>query len=113
IMARDLVEAIATKVKRELKVESTCKGRDLVGRRYLPPFDIYLSRPDGLGRLLAEEEATGHQAQENTVQADYEKDLAAWSSGAGRELSPNWRILPASFVEIGSGTGIVHIAPAF
>src|SRR5436190_19613753 len=41
IMAAALVETIAQKVKRELKVESTCKGEDLVGFRYVPPFDYY------------------------------------------------------------------------
>src|SRR5262245_17342373 len=39
IMAAALVETIAAKVKHELIVESTCQGRDLIGRRYLPPFD--------------------------------------------------------------------------
>src|SRR5687768_9323684 len=41
IMAAALVETIAGKMKRELKVESTCKGREILGRRYVPPFDGY------------------------------------------------------------------------
>ncbi len=36
-----------TKVKRELKVERTVKGTELVGRRYLPPFRLLLRQtPD-------------------------------------------------------------------
>ena len=41
VMASDLVEAIAAKVKHELKIVSTCKGSEIVGRRYQPPFDCY------------------------------------------------------------------------
>src|SRR5262245_12609914 len=45
IMAASLVETIAGKVKRELAVESTCKGRELLGRRYLPPFNYFSKNP--------------------------------------------------------------------
>ncbi len=41
VMAADLVEALAGKVKRELEVVSTCQGSEIVGRRYQPPFDCY------------------------------------------------------------------------
>ena len=41
VMAADLVEALAGKVKRELKIESTCQGSEIVGKRYQPPFDCY------------------------------------------------------------------------
>ena len=52
IIASVLVETIAGKVKRELKVERTLKGRDLVGRRYVPPFDYYYKSQAGrTGRL--------------------------------------------------------------
>lgn len=87
IMATALVETIAGKVKHEFTVESTCKGTDLVRTRYLPPFDCYYSQPnlrDELGRSILK-----------TFQR--------------RE----WRVLPADFVTIDSGTGVVHIAPAF
>ena len=43
IMAKDLVETIGKKVKRELEIKSTCKGSDLIGLRYEPPFDYFLS----------------------------------------------------------------------
>lgn len=41
IIASALVETIAGKLKREFEVISTCKGAELVGRRYVPPFDCY------------------------------------------------------------------------
>ena len=84
-MASALVEQIAGKVKRELTVEATCRGSDLVGRRYRPPFgDYYESLGEKTGEL---------------------KD-------GGRDVI-GWRVLSASFVTTDSGTGIVHQAPAF
>ncbi len=41
VLAKDLVETIGGKVKRELEVISTCKGSQLVGKHYQPPFDCY------------------------------------------------------------------------
>ena len=48
IVAAALVAALAEKVGRELPVERTLPGRELVGRRYLPPFDWFASRQAGL-----------------------------------------------------------------
>ena len=73
LMAKDLVETIAEKAKRELTLESTCLGKELLGKRYKPPFDCFTK------------------------------------SGT----SEAWRVLAADFVTTDSGTGIVHIAPAF
>ncbi len=85
IMAAALVEPIAAKVKHELKVESTCKGRDLIGCRYLPPFDCYYkSLGAKSGRL---------------------------KSGSSQTIA--WRVTAADFVTIDSGSGAVHEAPAF
>ena len=54
ILAAALVETIAGKLKRELQVESTCRGDQLVGKRYVPPFDYYYRtsgrRPGPAGR---------------------------------------------------------------
>jgi isoleucyl-tRNA synthetase len=41
IMAAALVDALSSKVERELPIERTLPGADLVGRRYSPPFDWY------------------------------------------------------------------------
>jgi isoleucyl-tRNA synthetase len=43
IVASALREALAEKVGRELPVERTLRGAELVGRRYIPPFDWYAS----------------------------------------------------------------------
>jgi isoleucyl-tRNA synthetase len=85
IMAAALVETIAGKVKRELTIESTCKGSDLIGRRYVPPYDYYYK---SLGSLCDKLREGGEQA------------LA-------------WRVVAADFVTIDSGSGVVHQAPAF
>ncbi|MCO6453868.1 MAG: isoleucine--tRNA ligase [Pirellulaceae bacterium] len=85
ILAADLVPAIAEKVKRELVVESTLAGRDLLGRRYLPPFDYYHAADgDRQGRLR----------------------------DGGSEVIA-WRVVAADFVTTDSGSGVVHQAPAF
>jgi len=85
IVAKDLVEAIAAKVKRELTVESTCRGTDLLGRRYLPPFDGYYKTLGNVVGKLAD----------------------------GGEQHVAWRVTAADFVTTDSGTGVVHEAPAF
>jgi isoleucyl-tRNA synthetase len=93
-VAAALVEAIGKKAKRELRVVSTCKGSDLIGLRYVPPFrDVYYDREFGAGGLTY-----------GTIRAEL-KD--------GRVDHVGWRVLAADFVTIESGTGLVHEAPAF
>jgi len=85
IIASALIETIAGKVGHELKVVSTLRGSELVGKRYVPPFDYYYrTLGDRQGRLRAG--GKQHQA---------------------------WRIVAAPFVTTDSGTGVVHQAPAF
>lgn len=85
IMAADLVPTIAEKVKRDLKVESTCKGSELIGLRYQPPFDYYYSKlGDRQGTLV---------------------------DGGRQHVA--WRVVAADFVTTESGSGAVHEAPAF
>ena len=85
IVAEALLETIAQKTKKELTVESKCKGTDLVGKRYVPPFDFY------------------------------HKDLGQKTGALkdGGEDSHGWRVVSADFVTTDSGTGIVHQAPPF
>lgn len=85
ILAAELVEKISEKSKTEFTVVETCKGTDLVGKRYVPPFDYFYK---DLG------EKTGKLREGGT-------DVVGW------------RVLPADFVTVESGTGIVHQAPAF
>ncbi len=85
IVASALVETIAGKVGRELKVESKVMGAKLLGRRYVPPFDYYY-------KTLGEEQGR--------LKAAGKQHIA-------------WRVVPAEFVTTDSGTGVVHQAPAF
>jgi isoleucyl-tRNA synthetase len=85
IVASALVETISAKIKRPLTVESTLQGSDLLGKRYIPPFDYYYR---ALGQKTGE-----------------------LQSGGAQHVA--WRVVAADFVTIDSGTGVVHQAPAF
>ncbi|MDZ4658594.1 MAG: isoleucine--tRNA ligase, partial [Bythopirellula sp.] len=91
VMAKELVQTIADKSKRELKVYSTCKGEDLVGQRYRPPFDFYYEQ-----WIVAEQHGQWTGSLKN-----------------GDEEYVGWRVVGADFVTTDSGSGIVHQAPAF
>ncbi|HTJ84694.1 MAG TPA: isoleucine--tRNA ligase [Polyangiaceae bacterium] len=41
VMAKDLVPKLADKLKAELTIVKTVKGTDLVGTKYVPPFDVF------------------------------------------------------------------------
>jgi isoleucyl-tRNA synthetase len=76
VVADALRSVLEEKVGRELVVERTLRGEELVGRTYRPPFDWYQGRADV-------------------------------------DVLRLWRVVPADFVELDAGTGVVHIAPAF
>ncbi|HEV3415482.1 MAG TPA: class I tRNA ligase family protein, partial [Pirellulales bacterium] len=97
VIASALVETIAGKVKRELKVERSLKGTDLVGRRYLPPFRYYYDRPPS------------YQSGGGPARLGEARGLLL--SGGKQYLM--WRVMAAKFVTTDSGTGVVHQAPAF
>lgn len=96
IVASALVETIAGKVKRELTVESTCRGAELVGKRYIPPFDYYY-------KDLGDKEGVLKGSPDEWPDPEVEDETQHIA----------WRIVPAEFVTIESGTGLVHQAPAF
>ncbi len=92
IVAAGLVASLADKIKRTWSVEKTVKGSDLVGKHYQPPMDYYSrSMAGAVGKLLDSD--TGSSS--NKTQKLY------------------WRVVSASFVTLESGSGLVHIAPAF
>ena len=87
ILASALVETVSAKVGESFTVQATMPGEQLIGLRYLPPFDYYYRHNDfgdAVGRLKA-----------------------------GGEDYLGWRVVGADFVTTDSGTGIVHQAPAF
>jgi isoleucyl-tRNA synthetase len=85
VMASALVEAIAKKIGKEPHVDTKLSGADLVGLRYLPPFNYY------------------YQSQSESY--DQLK--------SGERQAIAWRVVAADFVTTDTGTGIVHQAPAF
>ena len=85
LMASALVEAIVAKVGGEHRVLSTLSGQELIGRRYVPPFDYYWK--------------------------DQAETLGELAEGGRQHIA--WRVVAADFVTIDTGTGIVHQAPAF
>ena len=85
IVAEALVTALAEKTKLTLQVEKTIPGSELVGQRYQPPFDYYSQK-------LGEAQGT-------------------LKDGGKEHLY--WRVVAADFVTTDSGTGLVHLAPAF
>ncbi len=85
VMASALVETIAAKVKKEFTVEKTLAGSDLLGLRYVPPFDCYYKT---------------HGETEGKLKAGGSQHVA-------------WRVVAADFVTTDSGSGVVHQAPAF
>ncbi len=85
IVAAGLVDALAEKAKRTWTIERTLKGSELVGQHYVPPTQTYYPKLKS---------ATGQLCDGNS-QGLY------------------WRVVAADFVTLDSGTGLVHIAPAF
>ena len=97
IIAAALVETIAAKVKRELSVERTIRGSELVGRRYLPPFRYYYDEKSGLQIGGRPDRLADEQGKLKTGEKEYVQ----------------WRVVAVDFVTTDSGTGIVHQRPAF
>lgn len=85
VLAAGLLASIEEKLKRKLVVEKTVKGAELIGKKYTPPFDTYK-------KDLAEGDTR------------YFRVVAGDKSTSG---TPQW------FVTLDSGTGVVHLAPAF
>lgn len=85
VLAKALVESIATKMKRELEFIEDVDARALIGQRYTPPTPHFQnSTGDPVGELVS-----------------------------GSQQHHYWRVVEADFVTTESGSGIVHQAPAF
>ena len=84
-MASTLVETIAAKVKKEARVVYRFPGEKMIGWRYTPPFDYY------------------YKTQGEEVGTLIDGDVQHLAS----------RMVPADFVTVDTGTGVVHQAPAF
>ena len=89
VIASPLLETIAKKYggkkPKEYELLGTLMGEQLVGLRYIPPFDTYYKTFGNVQGTLK----------------DGTKEFIAW------------RVVPADFVTVDTGTGMVHQAPAF
>jgi len=87
VVAAALAEAVAAKTPGDAppQVVGTITGRELIGKRYVPPFDYY------------------HKSLGNKT--------GKLRDGGSQHLA--WRVVAANFVTTDSGTGVVHQAPAF
>ena len=85
VLAEPLAASLAEKKKTKFEILDSCPGSDLVGLCYQPPFDCFYSNS--------------------------EPKAAPLKNGGDAPVA--WRVIEADFVTTDSGTGIVHIAPAF
>ncbi len=86
IVAAALREQLSAKLGRELEVVGSSSSEQLEGLRYRPPFDTFAKERWGWTAKLA----------------DHDEEVPQW-----------WRVIVEDFVALDSGTGIVHVAPAF
>lgn len=94
VLAESAVPALAAKLGRELRIVGSLLGRDLVGLRYEPPFDA------SWAPVAALQEGSGPAAR-----------TAPLRDGGRAPVA--WRTVPGDFVDAASGSGVVHVAPAF
>ncbi len=85
VLAQALLETVAEKAKRSWRAVDTISGKQIIGKRYVPPFDYYYQ----------------HSGDVRGATVD------------GGEQHVAWRVLAADFVTTDAGTGVVHQAPAF
>ncbi len=126
ILAKDLVETIAGKMKRELKIENENgnTGIDLLELRYMPPFDCFYKKHDTTITKLQRFSFGDDDVEDLTAMRIYaglsqsglkpesvEKVFQLYGKLSNSSLA--WRVVPAGFVTTESGSGIVHQAPAF
>ncbi len=123
IIAGDLRKELEAKTKRTFISESTCSGRDLLERRYRPPFDSFWQQrtrsqwqyPDA--HVYSQQEATSNfqvvsenETYEETQAIDLNRGQVFLDS---HSPDNSWQVVLGDFVTTASGTGLVHIAPAF
>lgn len=94
VLAASAVPALEGKLGRSLSWIGSVPGRSLVDLRYEPPFDSF--------DTTATPAASGPRS-----------DARRAALRNGGEAPVAWRVVAADFVDATSGSGIVHVAPAF
>ncbi|MEW6251326.1 MAG: class I tRNA ligase family protein [Planctomycetota bacterium] len=109
VIAAALVDAVGEKVKRKYEVVSNLKGTDLIGLRYLPPFGVYYNK-------ATDRTSPGRPGPEGASPSPGAParlgDVTAALKDGGEDYI-GWRVTPATFVTLDTGTGLVHEAPAY
>lgn len=77
------------------------KGEEIVGKRYLPPFDCFYKATGHHFNVLVGDKSVRLGERQGVLASTEETEYSAW------------RVVPAEFVTTESGSGIVHQAPAF
>ncbi len=122
VLAAGLRETISQKIKRELAVVTTGPGSALVALRYEPPFrESYYDRHAlqsyarylELSSDLPSGDADDAAESLDVISGDLKLRLLSSESGKPAYQHFSWRIINTDFVTLDSGTGIVHVAPAF
>ncbi len=113
-----LFPSIFEKSKRSVRTVKWLSGHELIGCRYIPPFDCYYgAAQDETGLLRSDSAGLATRRmylQQHCRWKDRENGIALAENELERtEEFLSWRVIPGEFVTIDSGTGIVHIAPAF
>lgn len=118
VFAAHLLESIAAKSKRHFKTVKHFKGRQLIGLRYRPPFDCFYKELGDLRGALATTQGglaarRIYHLQDSRLQNEPDAARRLDQLMSMTDEFVYWRVIPAGFVTVESGTGIVHQAPAF
>jgi isoleucyl-tRNA synthetase len=109
IIANDVIGILEKKIKRPLELIESVPGAELVGLRYVPPFDFfYRTLGDVKAPLITDSLGKAHQKGYYGYE---ELPDDQWDVRSEDHLY--WRVVPADFVTTETGTGLVHQAPAF
>jgi isoleucyl-tRNA synthetase len=130
VLAYDLIPQLEAKKKVAIRVVgSPFKGQDLCHSKYAPPFDGYANQLQSATGCMdrnspfTREYATSffvpntfasseHGKSAGQLQNQSDESFEKWYV-ENQQRPLGWIVVPATFVTTDSGTGLVHIAPAF
>ncbi|MGA2062277.1 MAG: class I tRNA ligase family protein, partial [Thermoguttaceae bacterium] len=107
-LEHDIIEKVVKSDFRAWVTRKRFKGKELSGLRYMPPFpDVFYRQT--VGKFAQGPSTNVFDQNEKTLMGEFFAPIQVprWGKYLG------WRVLESSFVTADSGTGVVHIAPAF
>ncbi|HMO85617.1 MAG TPA: class I tRNA ligase family protein, partial [Lacipirellulaceae bacterium] len=117
VVAVNLLKTIEVKLKESLHtVGDPFLGRELLNRRYRPPFSEFFNQHGERVGALKRDRVTDYFRDYVASSEELDKGrlrilAESWYPHKQRPLG--WVVVAAPFVTSDSGTGLVHIAPAF